>query len=245
MEGWRFRAWGAFCVLALVAFSSGSVWAQDPAQQQYGAPESSPRKVSREPNPEIHSLEARVEEQDAALETRVGEISAIGAELESAQARVNGAEARTRDLEKQARGIERDLAERRQAYSRTRTQYVEQLRAAYKDGGGGLASLLNALFDSSSGFEGVTNSQVAEVLFEGRESLRAYEETNQILRNTSRQVSQKHRDYEAALQEESQKARELRLREEELERVIDRISGDSAEHRTGCKNCRRPRESAF
>ena len=43
-------------------------------------------------------LEARVEEQDAALRDRIEEITAVGDELEEAQARADGARARVGEL---------------------------------------------------------------------------------------------------------------------------------------------------
>jgi hypothetical protein len=64
---------------------TGVAAAQTPAEEQYAAPAD-----------EIPVLEARVEEQEASLQGRIGEISAVGAELEQAQSRADSARARQR-----------------------------------------------------------------------------------------------------------------------------------------------------
>jgi len=178
---------------------------------------------------EIPVLEARVEEQDALLEEQIGEISAVGAELEEAQAQVDSAEARTRDLGEQTRALERELDARRETYETAKAGYEEKARAAYKGGElEGLSFLLDGLLGSAGSPVGIADPRVAEILLEGRESLEAYRESERILQNTSRQISQKKQDYQEALQEEQVKAEELHHREEELEESIVRISSDRA-----------------
>jgi peptidoglycan hydrolase CwlO-like protein len=178
---------------------------------------------------EIPVLEARVEEQDAALQQRIGEISAVGAELEETQSRVDTAQARARELGEQTRRLQRELVVRRETFEAAKAQYEEKARAAYKGGGlEGLAFLLDGLLGSPDGLVGLADPRVAEVLFDSRESLETYRESEGILRNTSRQISQKRHDYEDALQEERAQTEELRRYEEELEESIARISAHKA-----------------
>ena len=178
---------------------------------------------------EIPILEAQVEEQDAMLEDRIGEISAVGAELEEAQSRVFSARTRTTELGEQRRGLERELHARREAFEAARAGYEERVRAAYKGGNlEGLAFLLDGLLGSTDNLVGLADPRVAEILLEGRESLEAYRESGRFLRDTWRQISQKKRDYKEALREERVRTRELRLREEELQETVARISSERA-----------------
>jgi peptidoglycan hydrolase CwlO-like protein len=172
----------------------------------------------------IPVLEQRVEEQDDSLREQIGEISAVGAELEEAQARVDSAQARAGDLEAQTRALERERAARRETFQTAKVGYEEQARAAYKGGGlQGLSLLLDGLLGPT---DSLADPRVAEVLLDGRESVEAYRESTRILHNTTRQISQKKRDYAAALQEERAQTEELRRNEEELEAAIARISHD-------------------
>jgi peptidoglycan hydrolase CwlO-like protein len=210
LSGRRVRIWVVLGVLSLSAagFAGGA-----------GA-------RTEEPVAQISILEARVEERDASLQERIGEISAVGAELEEAQARVDGARARAGDLASQTRTLERERTARRESFEAAKAGYEEQARAAYKGGGlQGLAFLLDGLLGST---DSLADPRVAEILLDGRESLEAYRESARILHNTSRQISQKERDYEAALREERAQTEELRRHEEELEEAIARISRDKA-----------------
>ena len=67
----------------LVAGFAGVASAQTAVEEQYA-----------DQDGEIPALRARVEEQDASLEARIGEITAVDAELEEAQSRVDSARAR-------------------------------------------------------------------------------------------------------------------------------------------------------
>src|SRR3712207_7521379 len=58
---------------------------------------------------QISILEARVEERDALLHTRIDEISTVGAELGETQSQVDDAQARARELGEQAGRLEREL----------------------------------------------------------------------------------------------------------------------------------------
>jgi predicted nuclease with TOPRIM domain len=178
---------------------------------------------------EIPDLEARVVEQDALLEEQIGEISAVGTELEASQARADGAQARVSELDYQTQTLERELAARRESYEAAKAGYVERARAAYKGGElEGLSFMLSGLLGTAGGPAGIADFHLAEILLDGRESIEAYRESEAILQNTSRQISQKEREYEEALREERLRTAELRRHENELEEVIARISSDMA-----------------
>src|SRR5918998_980887 len=100
---------------------------------------------------------------------------------------------------------------------------VEEQGAALE----GLSLLLGSVLGSTRSL-GLVDPRVAEILLEGRESLEVYRESERSLRITRRQISQKERDYEAALQEERTRAEELRRRERELEASIASMSSDRA-----------------
>jgi hypothetical protein len=119
-------------VLWLGSGLTGVAAAQTPAEEQYAAPAD-----------EIPVLEARVEEQEASLQGRIGEISAVGAELE-AQSRADSARARASDLGEQTSSLERELASRRETFEAATTGCQEKAQAAYKGGDlQGLSSLLS------------------------------------------------------------------------------------------------------
>jgi peptidoglycan hydrolase CwlO-like protein len=206
--------WAAAMVVALSGWLVGEVLAQTPAEEQYGAGAD-----------EILVLEARAEEQSASLEARIDEISAIGAELEEARSRVDGARARAGELGEQTRSLQRELAARRESFGAAKAGYEEQTRAAYKGGDlEGLSGLLGGFLGSADGIVEVADPRLAKILLEGRESLEVYREAGTSLRNTTRQVSEKRRDYEAALRDERAQTGELRRREKELRGAIARIS---------------------
>jgi soluble lytic murein transglycosylase-like protein len=217
LAGRRARIWGGLVLSSLAVGLAGIAEAQT---------------IEEEPaarTAEIPVLEARVEEQDATLQQRIGEISAVGAELEETQSRVNTARVRASDLGEQTWRLRRELTVQRETFEAAKTRYEEKARAAYKgDDLRGLSFLLDGLLGSMGSPVGLADPRVAEILFDGRESLEAYRETERILRNTSRQISQKKRDYEEALREERVRTKELQRREKELEESIARISSEKA-----------------
>jgi peptidoglycan hydrolase CwlO-like protein len=178
---------------------------------------------------EISILEARVEEQDALLQTRIDEISAVGAELEETQSQVDDAQARALELGEQAGRLERELGVQEEAFDAAKAEYEEKARAAYKGGGlEGVTLLLDGILGSSDSPAGLADPRVADVLFEDRERIEAYRESQQILQNTSRQISQKKSDYRDAIAEKRARSEELRRHEEELDGSVARIRSDNA-----------------
>jgi soluble lytic murein transglycosylase-like protein len=69
---------------------------------------------------------------------------------------------------------------------------------------------------------------VARILLDSRMNLAAYQESRQTLRNTQRQIAQKRRDYDAAIEEQQARTADLRLRKQALDRSIDRLSTNNA-----------------
>jgi soluble lytic murein transglycosylase-like protein len=223
LAGGRLRVWVILGVVSLAVFPVGVAGAQSPAEIQY---ETEPSSVGSSPVPE---LEARVGEQDAALEREIGEISAVGAELEEAQSRVDGARVRAAELREQTLSLKREIDSHREAFRRSKAGYEEKARAAYRgDHLEGLAVVLDGLLGSAGGAVGVDDPRLARILLEGQESLNAYTEAEQILQNTLRQISQKQYAYERALVEERERAEELRWREKELDESIARIGAGKA-----------------
>jgi peptidoglycan hydrolase CwlO-like protein len=178
---------------------------------------------------EISILEAQVEEQNALLQTRIDEISAVGAELEETQSQVDDAQARTQELGEQAGRLERELGVQEEAFDVAKAEYEGKVRAAYKGGGlEGVTLLLDGILGTSNSPAGLADPRVADVLFEDRERIEAYRESQQILLNTTRQISQKKRDYQDAIAKKRARTEELRHREKELDRFIARISAGNA-----------------
>jgi len=227
LAGRRTGIWSATVVL-LTAGLAGVATAQTSAEEQYAAPAD-----------EVSVLEAQVKDQEASLRARIGEISAVGTELEEAQSRADTARARTSALGEQTRSLERELATRRETFEATKAEYQEKARAAYKGGDlEGLSSLLGGVLGSADALVSVADPRLAEILLEGRESLEAYQDSEVMLRNTSRQISQKKRDYEDALQEERAQTGELRRRQEALQESIAHISSYKAQTETRLRELR-------
>ena len=227
MAGRRTGIWSATVVL-LTAGLAGVAAAQTSAEEQYAAPAD-----------EVSVLEDQVEDQEASLKARIGEISAVGTELEEAQSRADSARARTSTLGEQTRSLERELAARRETFEAAKAEYQEKARAAYKGGDlEGLSSLLGGVLGSADGLASVADPRLAEILLEGRESLEAYQDSEVMLRNTLRQISQKKRDYADALQEERAQTGELRRRQEALQESIARISSYKAQTETRLRELR-------
>ncbi|MGH3087662.1 MAG: lytic murein transglycosylase [Rubrobacteraceae bacterium] len=193
-------------VVVLIFIAVGAARAQGEAvETQYG---------------EITAVESQLEEQDEVLERGIEEISDLGSELEESQALVDGARSRSEELEAEAESLRRDARWNRAAYERAKDRHEQSAREAYKGGGlKGMDFLLDSLLDS--GGSGVlTDPAVVGALFGGRDALERYQASEQVLRDTIRQVSEKEQAYDQAVKEEGGRAEELRRKEEELEGII-------------------------
>src|SRR5919106_1145888 len=118
--------------------------------------------------------------------------------------------------------------------ARAQSGYRAQAQAAYKGGSlEGLVALLDGWFlDSWEGVAGTGDPVVARILLDSRQNLAAYRESRQTLRNTQRQIAQKRRDYNAAIEEQQATTADLRLREQALDGAIARLSTNNARTET-------------
>jgi soluble lytic murein transglycosylase-like protein len=220
--GGRLRVWPVVGVLSIALVLAG---AEGPARAQSEAEDVSVAGSTRAP-----LLEDKISDQDAALAEMIEEISTVGAELDRAQALADDAGARVEDLRRQTGQLKRQIAERDAAFREAQARYRAQAQAAYKGGSlEGLAALLEGwFFDSWEGVAGTDDPVVARILLDSRMNLAAYQESRQTLRNTQRQIAQKRRDYNAAIEEQQATTADLRLRKQALDRSIDRLSTNNA-----------------
>jgi peptidoglycan hydrolase CwlO-like protein len=221
MLGGRSRIFAVLGVLSLVCVYAGAAQGQVRAERAGGESSTGSGRA--------HLLEAKVSDQDAALRKTIQEISTVGAELEGAQARVDEARSRVEELRRQTRQLKRQVAAQDASFREAQARYREQARAAYKGGGlDGLSVLLGGWFGSLEGVEGTSDPDVIRVLLDSRQNLAEYRDTKQSLRNTQRQISQKRRDYNAAIEEQRQMVTVLRQREQVLDEAVERMSTNNA-----------------
>ena len=207
---------------ALLVSSAGLAGAQGVSQTQYAGEGAEVPAAGR-----IPSLEGRVAEQEAALEARIEDISEVGRDLRETQARVDGSAARAGELRKQTRELKRKMAAQRESYKASKDRYEDQARAAYQGRNlEGLGALIDGWLGSGRGVSGGEITGLARVLVEGRHDLEAYEQSRAMLRDMVRQISQKEKDYEAAIEEQRASAEELRSREAALDESIARLRSD-------------------
>jgi peptidoglycan hydrolase CwlO-like protein len=222
MSGGQLRVWSILGVLSFALVLAG---AEGPALAQ-----SEDEHASVAGSMRVPLLQDKISDQHAALGDMIQEISTVGAELDRAQARADDAGARVEDLRRQTRQLKRQIAERDAAFREAQARYRAQAQAAYKgESLDGLAALLDGwFFDSWEGVAGTDDPVVARVLLDSRLNLAAYQESRQTLRNTQRQIAQKRRAYDAAIEEQQATTANLRLRKQALDRSIDRLSTNNA-----------------
>ena len=222
MSGGQLRVWSILGVLSFALVLAG---AEGPARAQSGDDDASVAGSTRVP-----LLEDKISDQDAALRGMIQEIFTVGAELDRAQSRVDDAGARVDDLGRQTRQLKRQIADQDAAFREAQAGYRAQAQAAYKGGSlEGLAALLDGwFFDTWEGVAGTDDPVVARVLLDSRQNLAAYRESRQTLRNTQRQIAQKRRDYNAAIEEQRATTADLRLRKQALDGAIARLSTNNA-----------------
>ena len=224
MSGGRLRIFATLGVLSLVFVYAGAAGAQGPVRGQHASGDASGGGSPRAP-----MLQTKIGNQDAALRETIQEISTVGAKLDGAQARADAAIARVEDLRRQTRQLKRQVAEQDASFREAQAGYRDQARAAYKGGSlEGLAVLLNGWFGTLEGVEGTDDPDVIRILLESRQNLAEYRDTKQSLRNTQRQISQKRRDYSAAIEEQRETTAVLRRRDQALDEAIDRMSTNNA-----------------
>ena len=207
---------------SLLVSSTSLAGAQGVTQTQYGD-----QGAAGVPDDRISSLEGRVAGQDAALESRIAVISEVGEDLRETQARVDGAGARADELRRQTRELERKIEVQKKSYRRAKAGYEERARAAYQGRNlEGLGALIDGWLGSGRGVSGGQLTGVARVLADGRQDLQAYEESRAMLEAMVRQVSQKEKDYGAAIEERQASVKELRRREAKLDESIADLRSD-------------------
>jgi peptidoglycan hydrolase CwlO-like protein len=226
MSGGELRVWSVLGVLSFALVLAGAermAWAQ-----------SEDNDASAAGSARVPLLEDKISDQDAALRGMIQEISTVGAELDRAQSRVDDARSRVDDLRRQTRQLKRQIADQDAAFREAQAGYRAQAQAAYKGGSlEGLAALLDGwFFDSWEGVAGTDDPVVARVLLDSRQNLAAYRESRQTLRNTQRQIAQKRRDYNAAIEEQRATTKVLRLRKQALDGAIARMSTNNARTET-------------
>jgi peptidoglycan hydrolase CwlO-like protein len=216
------RVWSILGVLSLALVLAGT--------EELARAQSADEAASVAGSTRVPLLEGKITDQDAALRDVLQEISTVGAELDRAQSRADDAGARVEDLRRQIRRLKRQIAEQDAAFREAQARYRAQAQAAYKGGSlAGLPALLDGwFFDSWEGVAGTGDPVVARILLDSRQNLAAYREARQTLRNTQRQIAQKRRDYNAAIEEQQATTADLRLREQALDRSIDRLGTNSA-----------------
>jgi peptidoglycan hydrolase CwlO-like protein len=208
--------------VALLVSSAGLAGAQGVSQTQYAG-----GGTEEVPADRIQSLEGRAAEQDAALEAKIQDISEVGRDLRETQARVDGAEARAGELQKQTRELEQKMASQRRSYQESKARYEEQARAAYQGRNvEGLGALIDGWLGSGRGVSGGQVSELARVLIDGRQDLEDYEDSRTMLRHMMRQIGQKQKDYEAAVEEHRTSAEELQTQETALDESIADLRSD-------------------
>jgi peptidoglycan hydrolase CwlO-like protein len=221
MSGGQLRVWSLVGVLSLAFILAAT---EEPARAQSEDEDASVAGSMRVP-----LLEGKISDQDAALRDMIQEISTVGAELDRAQSRVDNAGARVEELRRQTRQLKRQIADQDEAFREAQARYRAQAQAAYKGGSlEGLAALLDGWFFDSWEGAGTHDPVVARILLDSRQNLAAYRESRQTLRNTQRQIAQKRRDYNAAIEEQQAMTADLRLREQALDRSIDHLSTNNA-----------------
>src|SRR5215210_417413 len=116
MSGGQFKVSAILGVLSLAFVCAGAAGAQGPAR---GATEDTTIAGSER----MPMLEAKISDQDAALQDSIREISTVGAELDRAQSRADSARARVGDLGRQTRHLKRQIAEQDAAFREAQARY--------------------------------------------------------------------------------------------------------------------------
>lgn len=220
--GRRLATWLLACGVLLLA-PAGLAGAESVTQEQYASPETGA------PEGRMAALSGRVAGQDAELEARVEEITALGRELRETQARLDGSVDRAGELRAQAREMGRDLAERRTAHRESRARYEEQARAAYQGRNlEGIRALIDGWLGSGRGVAGGMGDGLMRVLVQGRQDLEAYEDSRDALRELLRQITQKKEDYRGEVREQENRTAQLRRQEKALDASIADLRSDKA-----------------
>ena len=206
-----------FGALVSILPCSAVAWAVTNQVDQYSA----------SPGGEVAPLRAHVREQGRTLSRKMEDISSVGSRLDLAQSRVDAAQARVKDIGSQTKKAAREVSRQKQRVAGSRAKYEQRARAAYKgEGIGNFTSLLGSLF--GSGTRGGSGAQAVRAILEGQQSVEEYQNDQQYLSNSIRQLRQQNAAYEAAFKKRKSQSEQLSRREKELEASIASIKSSRA-----------------
>jgi len=163
-------------------------------------------------------LRTNAQPRDAASRGEAGKTAGVAPQLKYARDQAEIAASRIQELDQQTRKLDRDLEGQREAASDAQARFEERVRAAYKgeDLAGASIVLDSLLSGDSARVNTVLDGSMARILFRGRGSLEFHQDSRQALEDTNRQLRQKKARYEKLLDEQRERAEELRGREAKL-----------------------------
>jgi membrane-bound lytic murein transglycosylase B len=164
------------------------------------------------------ALRTNAQPRDAASGGEAGKTAEVDPQLKDARDQAEIAASRVRELDQQTRKLDRDLAGQREAASDAQARFEERVRAAYKgEDLAGVSIVLDSLFSGDSArVNTVLDGSMARVLLRGRGSIEFHQDSRQALEDTNRQLRQKKARYEKLLEEQRERAEELRGRRAKL-----------------------------
>ncbi len=175
-------------------------------------------KTSGAQKEERPALWTNAQQQDEASGGERGKTAEVDPQLKYARDQAEIAASRVRELDQQTRKLDRDLEGQREAASDAQARFEERVRAAYKgEDLAGVSIVLDSLLSGDSArLNTVLDGSMARILFKGRGSMRFHQDSRQALEDTNRQLRQKKARYEKLLEEQRERAEELRGREAKL-----------------------------
>jgi soluble lytic murein transglycosylase-like protein len=167
---------------------------------------------------ERSALRTNAQPRSAASGGEAGKTAEVGPQRKDARDQAEIAASRVRELDQQTRKLDRDLAGQRDAASDAQARFEERVRAAYKgEDLAGASIVLDSLLNGDSArVNTVLDGTMARILFSGRGSVEFHQDSRQALEDTNRQLRQKKARYEKLLEEQRERAEELRGREAKL-----------------------------
>ena len=169
-------------------------------------------------NIERPALTNNVQSQGTAPGGDATEPSEGGSQLKEARGKVDTAASRVQELDRQTRKLSRDLEGQREAAAEAPSRFEERVRSVYKgnDLAGASMVLDSLLSGDGTRASTVLDGSMARILVRGRGSIEFHKDSRQALENTNRQLRQKKARYEKLLEEQRERAEELRRREAKL-----------------------------
>lgn len=191
-----------------------------------GAAAAEGAKAPETQNTERPALPTNLQPPSAAFRGEVAEPAEVGSQLNEVRGKVEIAASRAQELDRQTRKLTRELEGQQEAASEAQSRFEERVRSAYKgDDLAGASIVLSSLLsgDSARG-NTLLDSSMARILVKGRGSIEFHKDSRQALENTNRQLRQKKARYEELLEEQRERAEELRRREAKLKVTLGKSS---------------------